>query len=372
MFTQKFLPKIKKIKKQFSSVVFKKPEPCLDLVSFQNIFNMNIKSFLDTKLQKYKTYSDNCIAHETIGYAASIMQNGGKRIRPYLMYLAFYNEDGLEQKLILKAGLAIELFHTFVLIHDDVIDNGLERHGEDTVHEYLKKTIDTYPRGDKTHVSKGLAMLAGDLLFSWANEIIAEINDTRVSAIYFKMIEEIVVGQILDVSFMLQYEVKTEEILRKNELKTALYSFVNPMCIGSVLAQGEHLDLYTKLGLCIGRAYQIQDDLLDIIGDSHITGKSTFLDIEDGQHTILTQYIFEHANEKDKNIFLSLFGKKIDEHGKKVLLNLYTDTGAISYAENEIKNLFNSAKEILENSQMKKDTKQVWLHFMEIILKRKS
>lgn len=372
MFTKIFLPKIKEIKKHLSFAVFKNKNEYLDLVSFQKTFNEYLNSFLDTKIKKYKTYSDNLIVNETVEYATSLIRSGGKRIRPYLMYVTYQNEDGLDKETILKAGLAIELFHMFALIHDDVIDKGVERHGKETVHTHLKKFIFEYPRGDKSHISEGFAILSGDLIFSWANEIISQINNKAVSEIYFKMIEEIVTGQLLDVSFMLQYHVKKEEIIRKNELKTALYSFVNPMCMGSILAKGENLDMYTQLGLCIGKAYQIQDDLLDIIGDSHKTGKGTFVDVEDGQHTILTQYIFENADDKNKDIFLSLFGKKTDEHGKKVLLNLYKDTGAISYAKKEVEGLFNEAKEIVQHSQMKQEIREVWLSLIEIIIKRKS
>jgi geranylgeranyl diphosphate synthase type I len=372
MFNQIFLPKIEKIKKHINFNIFKKREACLDLSSFQKIFNEQINIFLDEKIKDYKTYSNNVLVNETIDYAVSLIRGGGKRIRPYLIYTAFYNEGGLNKEKMMQAGIAIELFHTFALIHDDIIDRGVERHGKETVHVYLEKFISQSPRGDKAHIAEGLAILAGDLIFSWANELILKIENRNISKVFFRMIEEIVAGQLLDVSFMLEYKVKSEEIIRKNELKTALYSFVNPMCIGSLLVGGKNTAFYTELGLCIGKAYQIQDDLLDILGDSSVTGKGTFIDIEDGQHTILTQYILEHADEKSKNVFLSLFGKKIDEHGKKVLLNLFQDTKAVWYAEKEIQTLFNDAKKIIEESDMEENVKSVWLNLMQIIIKRKS
>jgi geranylgeranyl diphosphate synthase type I len=372
MFNQKIVPKIKILTNRVSSIVFKNRENCVDLPTFQKIFNEKLDLFLDTKLENYKRYSSNLLVHDSIEYAVSLIKSGGKRIRPYLIYLSYYTEGGTNKDLIFTAGMAIELFHTFALIHDDVIDRGIERHSKETVHEYLRKKINMCPRGDKVHVSNGLAILAGDLIFSWANELIHKVNNPDVSEIYFQMIEEIVTGQILDVSFMLEYKVSAQDITRKNELKTALYSFVNPMCIGSVLAQKEYLAMYKELGMNVGQAYQIQDDLLDIIGDSNVTGKSTFVDIQDGQHTILTQYILKKAKEKDKNIFLSLFGKKIDEHGKKVLRNLYQDTGALEYAQKELNTLFNQSKTIIENSNIRPDVKDIWLDLIKIIIKRKS
>lgn len=269
--------------------------------------------------------------------------------------------------------VALELFHSFALIHDDIIDNGKERHGKPTTHEYVSKSIVKYPRGDKQRVAEGMAILAGDLIFSWANEFMTECGNDRVYKIYFNMIEEVVVGQMLDVSLTLNEEVKTETIIRKNELKTALYSFVSPMLIGSALAMSHKHDLlYRELGLLLGQAFQIQDDLLDIVGNPNKTGKMTFIDIQEGQHTIASQYIFMNGKQKDKEILLSLFGKPLDDHGRKVLLRLFSSSGAVSYVETEVAKLLSDSRKLVTESTLREDTKAMLSTFINILDQRKS
>lgn len=344
-----------------------------NLKSFQEVFNIRLNEYLDDKVKNYKDFSDNKLSLEAVDYAVSLVREGGKRVRPYMSFLAYSTEGGLNQEEVLRAGIALELFHAFALIHDDIIDKGLERHSKDTTHIYIEKFISNYPRGDKKHIAESVAILAGDLIFSWSHEVISGLNNKKVQKIFFRMIEEVVAGQMLDVSFMLQYEVEMKEIFQKNEYKTALYSFVNPMLIGATLSGKNYNEaFYKELGLCLGQAFQIQDDLLDIVGDTAKTGKRQLLDVQDGQHTILTQYIFENSNDNDRNIFMSLFGKEIDEYSIQVLLKLFKDTGAIDYAEKEIHSQLNKANKVVLNSNAKPMMKDVWFDFITLLDKRKS
>lgn len=342
-----------------------------DIASFQMIFNARLNAYLDEKVQKYKQISTHALNVEAVEYAVSLIRDGGKRVRPYMAFLAHETAGGIHQDDVLQAGIALELFHAFALIHDDIIDKGLERHAKDTTHVHIEKYITGYPRGDKKHVAESVALLAGDLIFSWSHEAISQLKNRDVQTIFFRMIEEVVAGQLLDVSFMLQYEVNMEDIFQKNIYKTALYSFVNPMMIGVALAGKKQNEVYTKLGLCLGQAFQIQDDLLDIVGDPVKTGKKRLLDVEDGQHTILTQYIFEHATETDRNIFRSLFGKEINEYSIQVLLKLFHDTGAIAYAEQEIQTQLDTARELVATLEGKPVHVDAWVGFINLLDKRK-
>lgn len=344
----------------------------IQLASFQSIFNTRLNEWVDRKVTSFKQHADEPLVLESVYHAASLIKNGGKRLRPYICFLAYCTELGKDQEKALKVGIALEFFHTFALIHDDVIDKGKERHGTATIHEHILEKADKYPRGDKKRISEGMAILAGDLVFSWSHEVIREINIVEVQEIFFKMIEEIVAGQMLDVSLMLSYKVDLKTILRKNELKTALYSFVNPMLIGAVLAKSHaRIPLYKELGLLLGQAFQIQDDLLDVIGDRKDTGKISFIDIEDGQHTLLTQYIFEKGKARDKEILLSLFGKPLDIQSRKVLLRLFDETGAISHAEEQVSKLLSRAQEIITSSNLKVEDKTRWSFFVQLLDKRK-
>ncbi|MEY2702869.1 MAG: hypothetical protein RLY43_1507 [Bacteroidota bacterium] len=354
-------------------VVFAPIIKSYDLKEFQTAFNIRLNEYLDDKLRNYKKFSDNKLNLEAVEYAVSLVREGGKRVRPYMAFLAYSTEGGFNQEEVFRAGIGLELFHAFALIHDDIIDRGLERHSKDTTHIHLRKFIDDYPRGDKNHIAESVAILAGDLIFSWSHEVVASLNNKNAQNIFFAMVEEVVAGQILDVSFMLEYEVEMKDIFKKNEYKTAFYSFVNPMLIGATLS-GKNIDknFYKELGLCLGQAFQIQDDLLDIVGDPHKTGKKRFLDVQDGQHTILTQYIFENSSDSDKNIFKALFGKEIDEYSIQVLLKLFKETGAVEFAEKEIHTQLDKANKIVLKSDIKPMIKDVWFDFIMLLNKRKS
>jgi geranylgeranyl diphosphate synthase type I len=345
----------------------------LDLISFQKTFNVHFKKYLDIKLSVYKELTDESLTHSTINHCVALMNEGGKRIRPYISFLAYHTEGGSDLETIQKLGIGLEIFHAFALIHDDIIDGGKERHGLQTIHEYIQSNLAECTNGDRRRIAEGMALLAGDLAFSWANEIVVQTGNQEVRRLYFSMIEETVAGQMLDVALVTKKHAESKVLLKKNELKTARYSFVNPMLIGAAEA-GSHVHdtLYTKLGLCLGQAFQIQDDLLDIIGDPHKTGKTNMLDIQDGQHTFITQHVFDKGSQHDKDILASLFGKPVDDASKKVLSSLFASSGAIKYAETEVSHLFTEARKMIEESDFKPAFKKKWIALILLLDKRKS
>lgn len=344
-----------------------------DLKSFQKVFNIHLKKHVDNKIINYLNINDEYFTKETINHFGEIINSGGKRVRPYICFLAYITEGGSNYENIFKIGIGLELFHSFALVHDDIIDGGKERHGILTMHRYTSDLLSVSDRPEKKHMAEGIALLIGDLVFSWACEIMSLFGNTKVQQLYYRMNEETVSGQTLDVLLTFKNKVDSKDLIKKNELKTARYSFVNPMLIGAAQANSHIRDkFYTELGLILGQAFQIQDDLLDIVGDSKVTGKISMLDIQDGQHTLITQYVFEHASSRDKEILISLFGKTVDDNIRKVLLRLFNSSGAIKYAENEIDMLFKKARFLIENSDMKVVDKQKWNDFISLIDKRKS
>ncbi len=369
------IPNIK-LRKIFSFFGFGQQRSVLndtDLKSFQKIFNIHLKKHVDNKITNYLKINDDYLTKEAINHFSEIINNGGKRVRPYISFLAYITEGGTNYENIFKVGIGLELFHAFALVHDDIIDGGKERHGISTIHRHMKDLLFVSERPEKKHVAESLALLTGDLVFSWASEVMSLFANTKVQQLYYRMNEETVSGQMLDVSLTLKNKVDSKDLIKKNELKTARYSFVNPMLMGAAQANSHERDeFYTELGLILGQAFQIQDDLLDIVGDSKITGKITMLDIQDGQHTLVTQYVFEHASARDKEILASLFGKNVDDNTRKVLLRLFNSSGAIKYAENEIATLFTKALLLIENSDIKAVDKKRWIDFISLIDKRKS
>jgi geranylgeranyl diphosphate synthase type I len=145
------------------------------------------------------------------------------------------------------------------------------------------------------------------------------------------------------------------------------------MLIGAALVKSEDRNVfYKELGLLLGQAFQVQDDLLDIVGTHAKTGKMPFIDMQDGQHTILSQYIFEKGKAEEKEILMSLFGKQLDEHSRKVLSRLFVETGAISYAQKEIEVLISKAHQLVAASDLAVAYKQTMSTFIDMLHHRTS
>lgn len=347
------------------------PVDDLGIESFRALFNPHLEAYLRAKVSSQHIGDDMPLIVQSLEQAALLVNGGGKRIRPYLAFLAYITEGGTNSEVLLPMAMALELFHAFALMHDDVVDRGAERHGIATIHTAIAKTIASSYRGDALHLGEGMAVLTGDLLFGWSHELIASIHHPRVQELFFAMIEQVVIGQMLDVSFMTQDTVTAAAITKKNELKTARYSFVSPMVIGATLAGNEErIPFYTSLGLSLGKAFQIQDDLLDIMGGKS-TGKKRFIDIEDHQHTAITQYVFDHGTKEDATRLAALFGKPLSDNDREELLQLFTTTGAIAFAEGEIAKLMTEARTIITASSMGEKEKDAWHGLVDALDKRK-
>jgi geranylgeranyl diphosphate synthase type I len=344
----------------------------MDFLSFRDGFNKHLSAYIELKASQYRLLTDEPLIWEAFDHMTKLVERGGKRIRPYLSYLAYTTEGGKNDAEAMRLGLSLELFHVFALIHDDIIDEGIERHGMPTIQMHMREKMMGAHRAHNVHLADGMAMLIGDLLFGWSEEVIAALGNTAVQELFFTMIEQIVIGQMLDVSFMTKPTVTKEAIAKKNEMKTARYSFLSPMLTGAALAGSDRrTEWYTKLGLVLGQAFQMQDDLLDIVG-SEKTGKKTFMDIEDGQHTFLSQYVFDQGAAADREALRSRFGAKLTDDDRKTLLALFMTTGAVADAEKQIDVLFGEAKELIESAHLESVQQEKWLGVVAMLDKRSS
>ena len=219
----------------------------------------------------------------------------------------------------------MELFHIFCLVHDDVIDKSKTRHGQKTIHAFVsEKLLKDKRTGDFRHIGNSQAILVGNLLFSWTFENLdnSKFNKERMYSVkkyFYKMVDEVCLGQIIDVDLTTRNNPDWKLIEEKTRLKTSRYSFVRPMQMGAVLADENYAmdDFLENFGTKLGIAFQIQDDLLDIIGKPEETRKTPLIDIEEHQHTFFTNYIFENANLEQKKYFESVFGKPLSETEKR-------------------------------------------------------
>lgn len=247
---------------------------------------------------------------------ASLHEAGGKRMRPYLFVLAYEALGGTDYTGVLPIGAALELLHTAMLIHDDVIDRDFMRRGSKNIagmykqrYEHLKKS-----NLDKEHFSNSAAILAGDLMLSDAYQIILTSNlpaGRQLGAI--RLIGEAVYtvagGELLDTEAVLYPAAKTNS-LQVAELKTAYYSCTLPLVMGGLLAgagKATQKNL-TDVGTALGIAFQLNDDLMGTFGTSEQTGKATTGDLREGKRTYLLQQTLRLASSAQKKQLETIIG----------------------------------------------------------------
>lgn len=347
--------------------------------AFKKGFDRDFQAFISAKVRSMGglVKNDNVLAYVRAGEKVAI--SGGKRARPMMAEMVYEALGGKDKKAARQLGIGLELFHLFCLFHDDVIDGGQTRHGELTVHKSVFKNLKTGKRrGNLAHHANGQAVLVGDLFFGWAYECITSAaasvkNGSDVLAVFAKMIDEVIAGQMLDVDFMSQAKVSLENVGRKNLLKTATYSFVRPLELGITLAGGEKklMREVSHFAAALGTAFQLQDDLMDVFADPKITGKPAMADIEDGAHTPLSAFVLAEASKKEQKIFLQFFGQgTLDGKEQRAVRELLVRTGAIAFAEEEMGRLFAHAEAVLKRGKMPLRVREVLTGLLEYIARR--
>jgi geranylgeranyl diphosphate synthase type II len=246
--------------------------------------------------------------YEPITY---MMNLGGKRIRPALTLMGcnVFNDDA---SLAIPAALAIEIFHNFTLVHDDIMDNAPLRRGKETVYKKWNMPI---------------AILSGDLMMIKAIDFLCQTNYANIKeliAIFNTTARQVCEGQQIDMNFELQKNVLHEEYIEMIALKTAVLLGAS-LKIGALIGganQNDAENLY-EFGKNIGIAFQIQDDLLDSFGDGNKTGKKVGGDIVANKKTLLLIELMQCVHKDDKLLLNNLLNET-NEHVKVTgILNLY-------------------------------------------------
>lgn len=348
-----------------------------NLSEFKKSFDRDLTAFFNARLKVYQRLGKGTIVPDFIDQTSVIALAGGKRFRPYLAALS-HETFGGRSPIINDLGMSLELFHLFGLTHDDIVDKGVKRHGVETVHIYTKNKLRTLGRlGEIEHIGKGQAIFAGDLLFMWSQELFVGNGSMSVGRklaldSFHAMMDEVFVGEMIDIDLTTQSKAKRVDIERKNILKTARYTFVCPIRVGARLATGNtSTDKFSKsFGEALGSAYQIQDDMLDVLNESG--DKTSLVDVSGRQHTYLTYYIQEEAAPKYRRRFNTMFGAPLESLDANQVKSLYIESGAIQYAQKIAAAQFKKSRAILIGSPVPKKYIPAWEAVIDIIENRKS
>ncbi|EEP72737.1 polyprenyl synthetase [Micromonospora sp. ATCC 39149] len=273
---------------------------------------------------------------------------GGKRVRPTFAYWGWRGAAGGAEPLpaVLPALAALELLHTFALVHDDVMDASDTRRGRPTAHRAAAaRHAAAGHTGDPERFGEAVAVLIGDLCMVWADRLLAHatVPPARlldVRRCYDQMRVETVAGQYLDI--LGENDAgnwSLDRALRVARYKTASYTVQRPLLFGALLA-GADADApltaaYTRYGLAVGEAFQLRDDLLGVYGDPATTGKPAGDDLRTGKPTALLVLARQFATGTQRRA-LERAGTVTGTREVARLAELVTDTGAVARVERMI------------------------------------
>ena len=320
--------------------------------------------------QLLKDYFDENIVHaQLIGpeYTAlwhamqTLINAGGKRLRPRLVIMAFKAFSKKPLQTILPVAAAQELLHFGLLVHDDIIDRDYVRYGIKNVSGQLNELYKKFlsDETERRHFSDSAAMLAGDLAISGAYQLIIRaglatkqmIDAQRILGDVFFAVAG---GELLDMESTFR-PAGTVDTVSVALHKTSSYSFVGPIVTGAMLADAdlqsiEALRVYAQN---LGIAYQLTDDLLGVFGDEKRMGKSASHDIREGKYTYLIEQCMKYANSNDMSILHDLFGKhSLQDHEAENFREMLLRCGAKERTEAAVQYYRKSALDALKDAHM--------------------
>lgn len=266
-------------------------------------------------------------------------RNGGKRHRPLICFAACLAVGGDAAKAV-SAAAAVEHFHTAALIHDDIADEAELRRGEPCL--YLTE-------------GTGLAINMGDLGLQLVNGTVVkdpgldDATKVRVLTELIEMTRRTIEGQALDIGWARdkRYDITPEDYLVMATCKTAHYSGAVPLAIGAIIGGGTETQIegLRNYGLDTGLAFQIQDDLLNLVGESESTKKGFRDDITEGKRTLVVVHALQNLADADRVRLIDILSSRTKEANElDEAVSIMNKSGSIDYARNYAENLTSIAK----------------------------
>ncbi len=282
----------------------------------------------------------------------TLIAAGGKRLRPAFVHWGHRFAGGHDDDSVVAAAIALELLHTFALIHDDVMDRSDVRRGVATVH---RSFADRHHRGDEWF-GMSAAIVAGDLAFVWAGAVLdsLDVDDDvrrRVRSIYDGLRVEVIAGQYLDLR-LAGLRPTTQQAVRVALLKSGRYTVTRPLQLGAALAGAPEstLDVLSRYGDALGIAFQMRDDVLGVFGDPATTGKGAADDLRDGKASLLLVRAFEMCSPAEQRFLTGALGDPdLDDADAGACRAIIAGSGALASIERLIDSKIDEARMALDD-----------------------
>jgi geranylgeranyl diphosphate synthase type I len=274
--------------------------------------------------------------------------SGGKRLRPVFAYWgwrAVTTREADAQVLLLFS--ALELLHASALVHDDVIDASATRRGRPTTHiNFAELHRARHWRGSADQFGVSAAILLGDLALAWADDIVADTDlppdaHRRVRRVWADIRTEVLGGQYLDIVAEASATESIASAMTVNTYKTAFYTVVRPLQMGAAAAadRPDVHAVFEQVGIDLGVAFQLRDDVLGVFGDPAVTGKPSGDDLRSGKQTVLVAEAVAMADRSDPmaaKLLRSSMGTELTDSQVRDLCDIIQALGALAAVEQRI------------------------------------
>ncbi|WP_409239788.1 polyprenyl synthetase family protein [Streptomyces sp. PA5.6] len=326
----------------------------LDLRAVRESVDRTLEEFCGARLRQARARPDGMELERAV---AGFVSGGGKRLRPVLCVLGWYaaGGQGPPPRAVCRVAAALELFHAFALIHDDVMDDSDRRRDHPTVHRAFAARRGGNDSSAARRVGMGVAILAGDLALTWSDDLLrtAGLPAERLAEVWelvSAMRDEIVHGQFLDVTTP-GPRASVKAALEIARYKTAKYTFERPLQLGAVLAGAPQRlrETLSAYALPAGESFQLRDDLLGVFGDPSTTGKPVVDDLREGTPTVLLALAFEHADGAQRALLEQHIGRPgLEDDEADRVRHILAATGAPGRVEAMIRERHDLAVKALE------------------------
>lgn len=284
--------------------------------------------------------------HEPLEALRLLVAGDGKRLRPAFCHWAYVGAGGdPDDERVADAAAAIELLHTFALVHDDVMDGSEVRRGQPSVH---RRFIDLHAErgwgGESRRFGEGAAILVGDFAFVYADALMRG-SGPEAWGIFDELRLELCVGQYLDLATTAARRADLERARRIELYKSGKYTVERPLHLGAALA-GRLDDLevaLSRVGLPLGEAFQLRDDVLGTFGDAGQLGKPVGADLRDGKLTPLVAVAWARADDRQREALARIGTPDLAESEIDTARRVVVETGALARAERRIAELLDEA-----------------------------
>jgi geranylgeranyl diphosphate synthase type I len=319
----------------------------------KNKINEELLGFLDAKVKEAKSISSS--SYNTAQVLRDYTIRGGKRIRACMAVFAFLCFKDFDEEII-KAAISMELVQSYLLIHDDIMDEDELRRGGKTVHKIYEEM-----EKDR-HFGESMAILTGDLANAFITETIMRTDfDATAKLKVIGKIQEMLIqecyGQVEDM-IMEKHKGSSDAILKMYSLKTVPYTADAPLYIGAVLGNADRdaFKILEEWGSRIGLAFQIKDDIIGVFGKKEETGKPNDSDIKKGKNTFLIYKAREMCSPEDRKFIEKCIGNENAtaeeiENVRKIIRNC----NALEFCEDYCSSLVTEANLLLKKGNFRQE-----------------